>query len=78
MAAIRSALAMLGRRSLGGRGPEIHHVFRPAVSMMPPPLPSLRPASHSLKSHRHLLTGGGCQQTKLRIGGNGSALNMLI
>ncbi|CAO2205252.1 unnamed protein product [Urochloa humidicola] len=55
MAAIRSALAMLGRRSLGGRGLEIHQVLRPAVPWMPPPL---RPASQSLKSYRRLFTGG--------------------
>ncbi|WVZ72658.1 hypothetical protein U9M48_021080 [Paspalum notatum var. saurae] len=56
MAAIRSALVMLGRRScgssgsasaaasLGGRGMEIYQAFRPSAQRTPP-LPSLRPPS---------------------------------
>nr|TKW13977.1 hypothetical protein SEVIR_5G136500v2 [Setaria viridis] len=68
MAAIRSALALLGRRScgpsrsaavasLGGTGLEMHQVFRPAAPRTPP-LPSLLPARHSLESYRRLSTGG--------------------
>jgi len=60
MAAMRSGVAMLGRRlcgssgssaaaSMGGRGWEIHHVFRPAVT----PLPPLRPAVRNLEVRRH-------------------------
>ncbi|CAO2199418.1 unnamed protein product [Urochloa humidicola] len=57
MAAIRSALAMLGRRSCGYSGSEAAASFRTAVPKMPPPL-SLRPAGHSLESYRPLFTGG--------------------
>jgi hypothetical protein len=57
MAAIRSALAMLGRRSsaaasIGGRGLEIHRVFRLAAARAPP-LPSLRPAGRNLEVRKH-------------------------
>ncbi|CAO2186036.1 unnamed protein product [Urochloa humidicola] len=62
MAAIRSAFAMLGRRScgfsgpsaatsFGGRGLELHQVFRPA-----PPPPSLHPAGRNLESLRRFST----------------------
>ncbi|XP_062195502.1 uncharacterized protein LOC133898784 [Phragmites australis] len=66
MAAMRSALAMLSRRtcgssgssaaaSMGGRGLEIHQVFRPAAPRTPP----LRPAAfRNLESQRHFSTGG--------------------
>ncbi|KAF8663250.1 hypothetical protein HU200_055859 [Digitaria exilis] len=61
MAAIRSALTMLGRRScsssgsmaaasLGGTG--LEKVFRPAARRTPP-LPSLRQAGHSLEVRKH-------------------------
>ncbi|CAO2185895.1 unnamed protein product [Urochloa humidicola] len=66
MAAIRSALAMLGRRScgssgysaaasFGGRGLEIHQVFHPAAPRAPP-LPTLRPTSRNLESLRRFST----------------------
>jgi len=68
MAAIRSVLAMVGRRScgssgstaaasFGGTGMEIHQVFRHSAPRTPP-LPSLRPAGHSLESYRRFSTGG--------------------
>ncbi|CAO2180308.1 unnamed protein product [Urochloa humidicola] len=61
MAAIRSALAMLGRRScgssaatsLGRRGLEI---FRPAAPRTPA-LPSVRPAGLNLESWQRFSTG---------------------
>jgi hypothetical protein len=64
MAAIRSALALLGRRScgpsgsaavasLGGTRIEMQQVFRPAA----PPLSSLLPARHSVEVRKHLSYG---------------------
>ncbi|CAL4958528.1 unnamed protein product [Urochloa decumbens] len=68
MAAIRSALAMLGRRScdssgysaatsFGRRGLEISQIFRPAVPGTPA-LPSLRPAGLNLESWQRFSTVG--------------------
>ncbi|TVU13226.1 hypothetical protein EJB05_40761 [Eragrostis curvula] len=66
MAAMRSALAMLSRRSfgssgssavasMGGRGLEIHQVFRSAAPRTPPLRP---PAIRNLEGWRQLTTGG--------------------
>jgi hypothetical protein len=67
MAAIRSALAMLGRRScgssgsstaasIGRRGLEIHQVLRLAAPRAPL-LPSLRPAGRNLEVRKHHISG---------------------
>ncbi|CAL4952144.1 unnamed protein product [Urochloa decumbens] len=76
MAAIRSALALLGRRSFGssgssaaasfaGRGKEIQQVLRPAAPRTPP-LPSLRPAGCNLEGWRRYSTKGRKPTEKLR------------
>ncbi|KAL6626862.1 hypothetical protein ACP70R_030588 [Stipagrostis hirtigluma subsp. patula] len=72
---MRSAFAMLGRRSFGsaassaaatmaGRGREIRQVFRPTA----PPLPSIRPPARNLESWRHFSTGGREPAENARIG----------